>query len=135
MKQNPDTIKDILTRLEALPHTARGLSLRDFEPEDKEAACSISYHVDLLIKDGLVEGSMSRELSPEPAHFFVRQLTSEGHKRLNEIRANTVWKRCIDLTSKIIGKGVGAVLTAVIGIVVTAAFGVYLTKQISQWLQ
>ena len=49
MKHNPDTIKDILTRLEALPHTARGLSLRDFEPEDKEAAYSISYHVDLLI--------------------------------------------------------------------------------------
>ena len=67
--------------------------------------------------------------------FFLRQLTSEGHKRLNEIRANTVWKRCIALTSKIIGKGVGAVLTAVIGIVVTTAFGVYLTKQISQWLQ
>jgi len=61
--------------------------------------------------------------------------TQDGHKRLNEIRANTVWNRCIALTSKIIGKGVGAVLTAVIGIVVTAAFGVYVTKTIEQWLQ
>ncbi|WP_421188171.1 DUF2513 domain-containing protein [Aeromonas sanarellii] len=118
-----------------MPNTTRGLSLRDFEPADKEAAYSISYHMKLLMKDGLVEGSMSRELTTEPAHFFARQLTSEGHKRLNEIRANTVWNRCIALTSKIIGKGVGAVLTAVIGIVVTAAFGVYVTKTIEQWLQ
>ncbi len=121
MKQNPDTIKDILTRLEALPNSASSLSLRDFEPEGKEVAYSISYHVDLLIKDGLVEGSMSQELTIEPANFFARQLTSEGHKRLNEIRKNTRWKRCIARASKIIGNGVGAFLTAVIGAAALAA--------------
>lgn len=59
MKQNTDTIRDILTRLEALPNTASYLSNRDFETEDKEAAYAISYHMVQLIKDGLVEGTMS----------------------------------------------------------------------------
>ncbi|HAT2712731.1 TPA: DUF2513 domain-containing protein [Aeromonas hydrophila] len=122
MKQNPDTIKDILTRLENLPTSAHSLSLCDFEPEDKEAAYSISYHVDLLIKDGLIEGSMSRELTMEPAHFYARQLTSEGHNRLKEIRDNTLGKRCIKRITKAIGNGVGVFLSAVIGAAALAAY-------------
>ncbi|WP_421331990.1 DUF2513 domain-containing protein [Aeromonas veronii] len=66
MKRDWDTVRDVLTKLEGLPNTDRYLSLGNFELTDEEAAYTISYHMELLIEAGLVEGKMSRVLGGGP---------------------------------------------------------------------
>ncbi|MBA1276174.1 MULTISPECIES: DUF2513 domain-containing protein [Pseudomonadaceae] len=90
MKRNWDTIREILTRLEDLPDTDSMLDLSDF-PED--GRYEYSYHVELLIEAGIVEGQMSRTLGRGPTHFFARRLTWPGHEFLDSIRSDTVWNK------------------------------------------
>ncbi|KAF0809233.1 hypothetical protein A167_01994 [Alcanivorax sp. S71-1-4] len=90
MKRNWDTIREILTRLEELPDTDATLHLSDF-PADR--AYEYSYHVELLIGAGLIEGQMSRTLGHGPTHFFARRLTWPGHELLDAIRSDTVWNK------------------------------------------
>jgi hypothetical protein len=90
MKRNWDTIREILTRLEELPDTDSTLELSNF-PGDR--AYDYSYHVELLIDAGLVEGQMSRTLGRGPTHFFARRLTWPGHEFLDSIRSDTVWNK------------------------------------------
>lgn len=119
MELKAETNRDILTRLAALPASSY-LTLRDFEPEAQGA---ISYHMEHLIKDGLVTGQMSHELGREPATFHAFGLTSAGQKRLDETRNNTMWKRTIAVIAKKIDKGVDVLITVAIGAAVTAAIG------------
>lgn len=119
MELKAETNRDILTRLAALPASSY-LTLRDFEPEAQGA---ISYHMEHLIKDGLVTGQMSHELGREPATFHAFSLTSAGQKRLDETRNNTMWKRTIAVIAKKIDKGVDVLITVAIGAAVTAAIG------------
>ncbi|MGI9572537.1 DUF2513 domain-containing protein [Alloalcanivorax xenomutans] len=90
MKRDWDTIREVLTRLEDLPSTDSTLAISDF-PEDQ--AYAYSYHVELLIDAGLVEGQMSRTLGRGPTDFFARRLTWRGHELLDSIRSNTVWEK------------------------------------------
>lgn len=90
MKRNWDTIREVLTRLEDLPDTDATLQLSDFP---SERAYEYSYHVELLIDAGLVEGQMSRTLGRGPTDFFARRLTWPGHEFLDSIRSDTVWNK------------------------------------------
>ncbi|OXR48058.1 hypothetical protein PuT2_14770 [Pusillimonas sp. T2] len=90
MKRNWDTIREVLTRLEDLPSTDTAIQLSDF-PSDR--AYEYSYHVELLIEAGLVEGNMSRTLGRGPTDFFGRRLTWLGHEFLDSIRSDSVWSK------------------------------------------
>ena len=90
MERNWDTIREVLTRLEDLASTDATLSLKDFS---EEKAGEISYHVELLIEAGLVEGQMARTLSRGPVEFIARRLTWPGHEFLDSIRSDTVWNK------------------------------------------
>jgi hypothetical protein len=90
MKRNWDTIREVLARLEELPDTDAMLQLSDFPPD---RAFEYSYHVELLIDAGLVEGEMLRSLSRGPTDFFARRLKWLGHEFLDSVRSDTVWNK------------------------------------------
>lgn len=90
MKRNWDTIREILTRLEELPNTDATLQLSDF-PEDR--AFDYSYHMELLIEAGLIEGQLSETLGGGPTYFLAQRLTWPGHEFLDSIRSDTVWSK------------------------------------------
>ncbi|CAH1388103.1 DUF2513 domain-containing protein [Candidatus Nitrotoga sp. M5] len=66
MNRNWDTIREILTRLEELPNTDSVLQLSDFTTDQ---AFEYSYHTELLIEAGLVEGKMFRNMDGGPTAF------------------------------------------------------------------
>jgi hypothetical protein len=90
MKRNWDTIRDILTQLEEFSNEDGSFNLSRF-PQDREA--EISYHMELLIEAGLVNGQMLEEFGPEPEDFFVNRLTWQGYEFLDAIRNDTVWQK------------------------------------------
>jgi len=90
MKRNWDTIKEILTRLESLTTEDRTLRLANFP---SERSSEISYHVELLIEAGLINGEMSKTLGNKPHDFFVERLTWRGHEFLDSVRNDTVWQK------------------------------------------
>lgn len=90
MKRNWDTIREILAKLEDLPNTDATLRLSNF-PEDR--AFEYSYHVELLIEAGLIDGHMSRALGGGPTEFFAKRLTWRGHELIDAIRSDTVWNK------------------------------------------
>ena len=90
VKRDWDIIREILTRLEDFSDTDGTLSLSDF-PENR--ASEYSYHVELLIEAGLIEGQMARTLSRGPIQFIARRLTWSGHEFLDSIRSDTVWNK------------------------------------------
>ena len=90
MKRNWDMIRDILTQLEEFKHDEGCLNLSSF-PQDKHA--EISYHMELLMEAGLVNGQMSEEFGPGPQDLFVNRLTWQGHEFLDAIRSDAVWQK------------------------------------------
>ncbi len=90
MKRNWDTIRDILTRLEEHNSEEDWLNLSNFS-QDKQS--EISYHMELLIEAGLVNGQMSEEFGSGPEDFFATRLTWDGHEFLDAIRNDTVWQK------------------------------------------
>ncbi len=90
MKRNWDTIREILTRLEDLPDTDAILRLSDFSADRN---FEVSYHMELLIEAGLVEGSMSPTLGGGATQFMARRLTWLGHEFLDAVRSDTVWNK------------------------------------------
>ncbi|MGL6496170.1 DUF2513 domain-containing protein [Aeromonas veronii] len=122
MRRDWDTVRDVLTKLERLPNTDRYLSLGNFELTDEEAAYTISYHMELLIEAGLVEGKMSRVLGGGPINFTATRLTWAGHEFLDAIRSDTVWNKTketfttkgLDMTFDLIKTVAGGVATALL---------------------
>ncbi len=89
MKRNWDKIREILVRLEE-EASAQTISLASF-PEDEAEA--VSYHMELLIEAGLVNGKMSKAMGLGPYDFFAMRLTWEGHEFLDAIRDETIWNK------------------------------------------
>jgi hypothetical protein len=90
VKRNWDTIREILTRLEEINPAEAHLELANF-PVNR--AAEISYHMELLIEAGLIEGQMTKYIEQEIPAFFVSRLTWSGHEFLDAIRSNTVWEK------------------------------------------
>ena len=90
MKRNWDQIREILIRLEEATTTDDFLRLSSFP---QERAHEISYHVELLIEAGLINGHMSKTLGRGPHDFFVARLTWNGLEFLDAIRSNTIWQK------------------------------------------
>ncbi len=88
MKRDWDTIRDLLTKIEACTLPTDMVRLSDFEIERRAA---VSYHIALLIEAGLVKGQMLQTIGPEVKDFFAQRLTWEGHEFLDAVRSDTVW--------------------------------------------
>jgi len=89
MKRNWDTIREVLTHLEEVTPD-RSLQLSNFP---SERAAEISYHMELLMEAGLVNGQMSKILGTGPHNFLALRLTWQGHEFLDTIRSDTVWQK------------------------------------------
>ncbi|MBM0419843.1 DUF2513 domain-containing protein [Aeromonas veronii] len=132
MKRDWDTVRLILTKLEELPDSLSTLELFDFyfdegvNPDDDfyDIDNRISYHMALLIEDGLVVGSMDDHVSINARNFKVVRLTSAGHDFLDSIRQDTVWKKTketliskgVDMTYETIKQVAIATVTSMLGL-------------------
>ena len=90
MKRDWDMIRDLLTSLEELPNTDATLRPTNF-PDGREF--EISYHMELLIEAGLVDGKLYKTLDGGPTEFIARRLTWSGHEFLDAVRSDTVWAK------------------------------------------
>jgi hypothetical protein len=90
MKRNWDTVRELLTKLEECTLPTDMLQLASF-PMDR--AAEISYHMELLIEAGLVDGEMAKTLGAGPYDFFAGRLTWHGHEFLDAIRNDTIWQK------------------------------------------
>ena len=89
MKRDWDTIRELLTSLEECTNPNDTLELSSF-PSGR--AAEISYHMELLIEAGLVDGEMLT-CDPEPYDFIASRLKWNGHELLDAIRSDTVWQK------------------------------------------
>ncbi|MFB9887893.1 DUF2513 domain-containing protein [Balneatrix alpica] len=90
MKRNWDIVREILTKMEECSSPGDTLSLSSF---DTERAAEISYHAELLLEAGLIDGQMSKTINHGPHGFFLRRLTWSGHEFLDSIRSDSIWKK------------------------------------------
>ena len=90
MKRNWDVVRELLTKMEECSGPGDTLSLSSF-PSERSA--EVSYHAELLLEAGLVDGQMSRAISRDPHDFFLRRLTWNGHEFLDSIRSDNVWEK------------------------------------------
>ena len=89
MKRDWDTIREILIALEEKEGPSP-MTLSDF-PDKKSD--EISYHLELLIEAGLVDGKVRKYVTGEPNEFIASRLTWKGHEFLDSVRSDTVWQR------------------------------------------
>ncbi len=89
MHRDWDLIRNILARIEALPNTQSVLSPDDVPGVPAE---TVSYHINILMDAGLIEGNCSKSINA-PMHCWANQLTWAGHEFLDEIRSDTTWNR------------------------------------------
>ncbi|MFM5515673.1 DUF2513 domain-containing protein [Aeromonas dhakensis] len=124
MKRDWDTVRDLLTKLESLPSTDHYLSLGGADVTDINTAYCTSYHMELLIEAGLVEGQMHKVLGGGPVNFTASRLTWEGHEFLDSIRSETVWDKTketfaskgLDMTFETIKAVAAAAMTSILGL-------------------
>lgn len=120
MKRNWDTIRYLLTKVEECTLPTDMVKLADFP---SESAAAVSYHMELLIAAGLVDGQMSGSIGPDIKAFIARKLTWEGHEFLDSIRSNTVWERTkkvfaeqgVSMTFDLVKEGAKSVASALLG--------------------
>lgn len=120
MKRNWDTIRDLLTKVEACTLPTDMVRLSDFTSEQ---AAEVSYHMALLIDAGLVKGEMVQTIGPNIKDFFAQKLTWKGHEFLDAIQSDTVWiktkkafaEQGISMTFELVKEGAKQVAGAILG--------------------
>jgi hypothetical protein len=90
MERNWDMIREILIKFEELGPETGAIQLSAFPPEK---AYEYSYHMELLIEAGLIDGQMVKTMGRHAQGFLARRLTWEGHEFLDAIRSDTVWNK------------------------------------------
>lgn len=90
MQRDWELIRELLTKVEACTLATEGLSPSDFDEDRRNA---VSYHMEMLIEAGLVEGKMLRVMGRSVSPFMVRRLTWDGHEFLESIRSETIWSK------------------------------------------
>lgn len=93
MKRNWDTIREILIRLEEMPPEKQCLELADFP---SVRAYEYSYHVEILMEAGLIDGQMCKTIGPQADGFLAMRMTWAGHEFLDAIRNDNLWKKAKD---------------------------------------
>lgn len=89
MKRDMDLIRSVLQRVEAAD---RSLSLPDLEFEGKTVN-EVGYHVELLVHQGFIDGSIKRAWGGDCVAIHVAGLTWDGADFLEATGNNEVWSR------------------------------------------
>ncbi|MCX9103452.1 MULTISPECIES: DUF2513 domain-containing protein [Aeromonas] len=124
MKRDWETVREMLTKIEAMDSSTGYLSLRDFGADTLEEKYRISGHMKLMMDKGLVEGTINSRLGVQANDFSARALTWEGHEFLDAIRSDTVWNRTketfadkgLDMTFETIKAVAAAAMTSMLGL-------------------
>ncbi|OLF59651.1 hypothetical protein BTN33_07600 [Aeromonas veronii] len=124
MKRDWETVREILTKIEAMDSSKNYLSLRDFDTDTSEEKYRISGHMKLLMDKGLVEGTINSRVGIPVNDFSARALTWEGHEFLDTIRSDTVWNKTketfadkgLDMTFETIKAVAAAAMTSMLGL-------------------
>ena len=90
MKRNWDLVRKILMALEDIQDTTSIMEPGAVTGYDEEI---VSYHLQLLIEAGLIDGNCNSLSGKTPLHCRATRLTWEGHEFLDRIRSDTVWNR------------------------------------------
>jgi len=90
MTRDWDVIREILIKLEDSTSPSSILQLSDFPSEQRKI---ISYHSELLIEAGLINGEMIKTMGRETPEFLITRLTWNGHEFLDTIKNDTVWTK------------------------------------------
>jgi hypothetical protein len=124
MKRDWDTVRELLTKIEECSQPGEITRLSSFPAE---RAAEISYHIELLLEAGLVDGQMSKSIHRGPHDFIATRLTWSGHEFLESIRSETVWQKTkkvfatkgiemtVDLVKSVATEAASAVLKGAIG--------------------
>lgn len=124
MKRNWDTVRELLTKVEESSQPGDMIRLSAFPAE---RAAEVSYHMELLLEAGLVDGQMSKAISRGPHEFLATRLTWNGHEFLDSIRSETVWEKTkkvfasrgvemtVDLVKSVATEAASVVLKGAIG--------------------
>ena len=115
MKRDWDIIREILIRLEEATSEDDCLRLSNFP---QERAQEISYHVELLMEAGLINGQLAKTLGPGPYDFFAERLTWNGHEFLDVIKNDTIWQKT---KSSFVAKGLSMTFDLVKSVAVDIA--------------
>ena len=90
MKRDWDVVRELLVKIEECSNPSEALSLSSFS---SERSAEISYHAELLLEAGLVDGQILKTISRGPHDFFLHRLTWNGHEFLDSIRSESVWEK------------------------------------------
>lgn len=100
MKLNHECVRELLLWLEENLPLAGGYQLQYNEIEHSKQ--DICYSAQLLIDAGFLEGKVTQLKLSMPI-VFIRKISWEGHKFIDNIRSNTAWNKSVDAATKVGG--------------------------------
>ena len=101
MRLDPKLVREILLTVEEyLPFREKELVWPEGYSEEE-----LDYHLAILIDDSLVKGNYSRALAGN-FYVLVEHLTPQGHKYLDAIRNEGIFKR---VQAKVVDSGLASV--------------------------
>ena len=98
MKRDMELVRSILKAVESasdIMDDGDFAGLGDFR--------AVSYHVELLIAHGLIDGKVKRDFNHDVTDMTVLGLTWDGQDYLDAMRDDRVWKRAKKALSESIG--------------------------------
>jgi len=114
MKRDLNLIRAILLDIEAAP---AGKPVYGFEYEGRDNV-EILEHVQLLLDEQFIEGTVLRQGMNEPVRCLVHRMTWAGHEFLSKAKNDTVWKKVLAQAEE---KGMSASMTVINGLLEAAA--------------
>lgn len=109
MKLNNECVRDVLLMIESELDYGHILESDSFRVKSYSSS-EITYTLDKLIEAKFVNGEILRNISGE-ASAFAESLTWDGHKFLDNIRDDGVWKETKSIISKLSSVSIGIIST------------------------
>jgi hypothetical protein len=115
MTFDPELMRDVLLAIEAMPagEPFDGVIQSGTHPQSET-----NEHVDLLIKNGFINGESLPDHRGVPIRFSILGLSLKGHEFLANARNNTVWKKVL---AEAKSKGLSVSVTVINGLLEKAA--------------
>lgn len=94
MQRDPDLIRLLMLKLEALPIRAMGIAMincRDHLAIDGYTTDQVIYHVDQILMNRWIDSAGGQGMNPN-AQFSFRALTPAGHDFVDSVRDEAIWR-------------------------------------------
>lgn len=108
MKLNHDCIRDLLLYIEENSSYSNKINLNYITLKNYSTE-EILYTADKLIEANLLDCIRANQFTNSLPSIIVRSITFEGHKFLDNIRDNVVWKNTKNILSKFTSTSIGMV--------------------------